>query len=1056
MSILLGVNEQTKSLLNEHFTSNDVLKASRLLEEGKDSISFKKGDPKRYFVVSGILHDDKTEESKISFRKEENKANLKSQCTCLSWSEDEHCPHSAALFIRFHLLNQEMGDLPDTRNHQMMDDKSVSVSEYGTVIDGPEKLRGRYLKSQATYFAYNYKLTTGENVNFPIPKKFEGKLILNLYPTYKFFLDKADFNIDEIPKELYTPRFSLEINDKNIKEISLFELIYFFDWTSGTSYHIPKELNDFLQVLRQNHFSLEINDYLNYAHELLKEEAIKIHIDDKSIEEFPEQLCRFQLNISNSQKKNYLNVQILSKDSENSVIPLVKQHRFFAFEHGLLNSFSKKNQAYEFLGHLYNYSLELPNKLNSLVRSSKQRDLWDKGLKLILEQGQLKNYLPSRERIYLSSNKEFLTIIFSLIKHFGEQSFRFSEINLESGSIEIDIRKSKVIEGVSGIFEDLGPLGVPIYYQDKIVSTWKSNIIFSRRKTDINWFGLDLELSPEDLQIIKKADLDETHVLTNHGLTLFTKEQRSLLKFMKKYVNYEGTSDDGDSKKEKKYKFELPFRRSRIFELFELKKLGIDGILTKEEEDFCERLMSLEEIPDYSIPSNYEGLLRPYQKTGYNWMRFLFENKFGACLADDMGLGKTLQSISFLESISGEIEKCLIVCPISILMNWQNEFEKFSNLSEQVQIYYGGDRELDPTKKFILTSYGVMKKEAHGLLGEIDFDVFVLDEVQNLKNVRSLGATAARNIKSKFRICLTGTPVENDLSEFYNIMDLAVPGIWGNADYLRTRSVKKSRLIARKSARPFILRRTKKEVLKDLPPKTENLVYLRFGESERENYLFNLTRIRKRINSVLSKRKYGEVLKGLLELRQLCLWQKGDELLSTKIKYLMKNLEQITQEGHKTLIFSQFTTYLDIIEQNIKEKNIPFSRIDGSYSLKKRNENIEKFQNGDNQVFLISLKAGGLGLNLTAASYIFLMDPWWNPAVENQAIDRAHRIGQKNSLNVFRLIMKDSIEEKVLKLQEMKKELFNELLNSGDSSEQYFTGKLSMKDFEMLLGDSNL
>lgn len=1051
MDILLGVNDITKTILRENFSSNDVMKASRLLEDGKDSISFKKGTPQRYFVVSGILHDDKTEESKISYRKDGSKDVIKSQCTCLSWSEDGHCPHTAALLIRFHLLNKETEGLPQTQNIQSFDDNSVTVAEYGTVIDGPEKLRGRYLKSQATYFAYNYKLTNNQVVNFPIPKKFEGTLVLNLFPTYKFFLNKADFNIDDIPKNLYTPRFSIIQNDKEIKEISLFELIYFFNWESGESFHIPKELNDFLQILRLNAFSLDIDDYINYSQSLRKDGSLKIRIDEKLIDDLPRELSRFQFKINESTRKNYLTISIQLVNESQEQIPLIKNHRFFAFENGLLNSFTKKNYAYEFLNSLYNSHLELPNKLQSTIRYSNYREIWDKTIQLLNNQPQLESFSASREKIHLCSNKEFLSIIFTIIKNFTEQSFRFSTVNLRTGSIEIDIRKSKVVEGISEVFEDLAPLNIPVYYSDKAVNTWKSNIVFSRRKSEIDWFEIDLELNPQDLDIIKKADLDEAHVFTKSGLTLFTKEQKSLLRFMKKYVKYEASDKGQEDSEDKKLKFELPFKRSRIFELFELRKLGIEGILTDEEQRFCERLMNLEKIPDYKLLPHYDNLLRPYQRDGYNWLSFLFENKFGACLADDMGLGKTLQTIAFLESVNTQIKSCLIVCPISILMNWQNEFEKFSHLKDDIQIYYGGDREFDNSKKYILTSYGVMKKEAHSKLKEKTFDIFVLDEVQNLKNVRSLGANAARQINSRFRICLTGTPVENDLSEFYNIMDLAVPGIWGNADYLKTKSVKKSRLIAKKSARPFILRRTKKEVLKDLPPKTENLVYLRFSEAERDNYIFNLSRIRKRINSVVAKQKYGEVLKGLLELRQMCLWQKSEELLSTKVKYLMKNIEQVTEEGHKALIFSQFTTYLDIIENKVKEKNISFSRIDGSFSLKKRSENIEKFQEGDNKVFLISLKAGGLGLNLTAASYIYLMDPWWNPAVENQAIDRAHRIGQKNSLNVYRLIMKDSIEEKVLKLQELKKELFNELLNSNEDGEQLFTGKLTMKDFEMLL-----
>jgi SNF2 family DNA or RNA helicase len=323
------------------------------------------------------------------------------------------------------------------------------------------------------------------------------------------------------------------------------------------------------------------------------------------------------------------------------------------------------------------------------------------------------------------------------------------------------------------------------------------------------------------------------------------------------------------------------------------------------------------------------------------------------------------------------------------------------------------------------------------------FDIIIFDEVQTLKNAKSIGAISARKLNGDFMICMTGTPVENDLAEFFNIMDIAVPGIWGDLKTLKTTDPK-GRATARKIAAPFILRRTKAQVLTDLPPKEENNVYLIFSEEEKQKYLSELVLIKKKIQEASSKKKYGEVLSGLLKLRQLCLWQNEQ---STKIDFLMENLEQILEEGHQVIIFSQFTTYLDIIESRFNKNHWKYSRVDGSQNIKKRQEQVDLFQDGKNRLFLISLKAAGVGLNLTAASYVFLMDPWWNPAVESQAIDRAHRIGQRNPLTVYRPIIKDSVEEKVLDLQETKRQLFNELLPDQD---MYFSGKLSMQDFEHL------
>jgi SNF2 family DNA or RNA helicase len=415
-----------------------------------------------------------------------------------------------------------------------------------------------------------------------------------------------------------------------------------------------------------------------------------------------------------------------------------------------------------------------------------------------------------------------------------------------------------------------------------------------------------------------------------------------------------------------------------------------------------------------------------------------------------MGLGKTLQTIMLLQSLVDEkkIKRAIIICPVSILYNWKNELEKFSDL--KWGIFYGEEREIPSDVQVLLTSYGLMKKESLGAFGTEEFDIIIFDEVQHLKNIRSLGANAARQLKGRFRVCLTGTPVENDLSEFYNIMDLCVPGVWGDMSLVRSSSKAKNRLLARRTVKPFILRRTKDQVLKELPEKIENHVFLDFSEGEREQYQNRLDLVLTQMVNPAYTKRYGEVLKSLLELRQMCLWQKqGPSLQSTKIDFLMENLEQLIEENHKVLVFSQFTTYLDLIQDKIRAQGWKYARIDGSQAIKKRGEQVEYFQNGDAQIFLISLKAGGFGLNLTAASYIFLMDPWWNPAVERQAIDRAHRIGQENKLTVYRPLMKNSVEEKVLTLQKAKQELFKDLMAEDD--DQYFSGKLTKDDFSMLL-----
>ncbi len=1022
------------------------MRAHRLVDESKVSISFKRTRPNQYFIVSGIIKDDQTAESKLTVRFNETGIEVITQCNCTQWTMSQHCAHTAALLLRYSHIESEVKSLPQFNRRPFLNDEGVHINEYGTIISSTKKLLNAPLSTRGSYLSLNYKLVDGSLKHFPLPQPFEGKIAIQLYPSHKLLLRESTFESEDVPKDLYLPRFKLIQDGNIIEEISLFENLYLFNWVTGDSYHLPDHIKSIIEKLRPYPFGLTIQDYLRLTAKSRNSDLIEISLDDIELSQIETSDSQAQVSITESARKNYFDLTFQFINQSNIVSPLPFELNALVFNNGLLDTFKKKVDAYNFLDSLVQSFRFDMNHLNKFTRSSSMRDYFNFIGENLLSFDNLEVLNHISKTLDNIPTHHIKTLLTALCDIYTPQCFRFSHYSLENNSLTIEIRKSILLEHVYKLHQILSAVGINIYYNDNKVGQWNSNVKFSRRKNDIDWFSLDLELGAHDLKIIEQADLDSSQVLTSEGLVLLSPEQKGILKLLKRYTHYEA-SEKIPGKKTKR--FTVPFHRSRIFELFELKKMGIDGALTDEEIAFCEKLLNLKGIPDYPLPTTLKGDLRPYQMTGYHWLRFLYENRFGACLADDMGLGKTIQSISFLESVYTDELKIMIVCPVSILMNWFEEFKKFSTLSDKISMYYGGEREYNPNANIIITSYGVMKRESSTTFKDQIFDILILDEVQNLKNVRSLGATSARRMNARFRVCLTGTPVENDLSEFYNIMDLSVPGIWGSQSFFKSSSIKKSRLIAKKMARPFILRRTKKEVLTDLPDKIENLVYLKFSDKERENYIYKLSQVRTKVESVVSKKRYGEVLKSLLELRQLCLWQKNPDLLSTKVKYLIKNLEQITAEGHQTLIFSQFTTYLDIIQSHIVEKGYKFSRIDGSYSLKKREENVKQFQSGENQIFLISLKAGGLGLNLTAASYIFIMDPWWNPAVESQAVDRAHRIGQEKAINVYRLIIKDSIEEKVLKLQRIKQELFDDLLSKKD--DQYFTGKLSMKDFEALL-----
>lgn len=1033
-------NNPIDSLIKDHFTDAIIFQAQKMVEQGRVSLSFTKGNPEGFFIVSGIVSENNTTyESKVSAKISENKFNT--QCSCHLWSEEQPCHHTASLLFKFSDLKQNTTAAPSSPLHyQMIGNEGVHVERYGTIVKDAPKLIGA--KMNSSFSSLQYTLKNRKVINFPPPSRWEGKLKVNLFPAKELEEYKDSLYIDE----KYSYRFSwLDEEGKETKEISLFDVLYLFNWETGVALDLQSEIRELNTKLKLTDLVADIQDYIRIFLPLHKEGRLDLYIEDQYWNDFETSDLDWRFSINTSTRKSFLNLELELFTPDLKKVPIPSPFMLFVSEGGWAGSFRTKNDSLSFFKTLIDDWEHETTIHRKHLHSASKKALMTEWINLLNSEIELHFFDPDLKKIFALNVSVFKKVFKSFMRNFSELSLKTSFYIKEERKILFQVPKSLLLEGVAGFYHDLTPLNIPIFYDQERIKTWKSGVTFERNRERLDWFQLDLIIDDHDLEIIKNAEVTDNFIISNKGLLLLSNEQKDLLRFMKRYTKFEGEKKPGPTKG--LTRFGLSLQRARIFELFELKRLGIDGALTPEEEDFCQKIMNMDRMPQYEVHERFKDLARPYQIDGYNWLRFLYEHKFGACLADDMGLGKTLQTIMLLQTLKPKLKKVLIVTPVSILFNWRNELEKFSDLSYSV--YYGDEREFKTDAQIILTSYGLMKKESLSTLSEVEYDIVIFDEVQHLKNVRSLGADAARQLKAKFRICLTGTPVENDLSEFYNIMDLAVPGVWGDLGIIRSQSKNKNRLLARKTVKPFILRRTKEQVLKDLPEKEENHVFLDFSKEERDFYNNKLNVVRAAMLASGGQKRYGEVLKSLLEMRQLCLWQKHPSLHSTKIDFLMENLEQLVSEGHKTLVFSQFTTYLDLIENKIREQGWKFARIDGSQALKKRSEQVEIFQNGDAQIFLISLKAGGFGLNLTAASYIFLMDPWWNPAVERQAIDRAHRIGQENKLTVYRPIIKDSIEEKVLILQKTKQELFRDLMAEDD--ENFFSGKLTMEDFQHLL-----
>ena len=487
----------------------------------------------------------------------------------------------------------------------------------------------------------------------------------------------------------------------------------------------------------------------------------------------------------------------------------------------------------------------------------------------------------------------------------------------------------------------------------------------------------------------------------------------------------------------------------------------LEGTQAQFDESFARHSSELANIQPVPMnpPDGFKAVLRPYQQVGLGWLHTMNRRGLGACLADDMGLGKTVQILSLLATRQAEgIEKpSLIVMPKSLLFNWQSEIQKFA--PDLTTLVYTGPSRQRMFKDFpyvdlVLTTYGTLRNDVT-TLAQTSFDYCILDESQAIKNADSSTAEACRAIRADYRIAMTGTPIENKLAELFSQLDFLNPGLLGKLAHDATTG--SSRLPedtfrkVRQAVRTFILRRTKQMVAKDLPPKTEQILWVELDEVHQAEYNALRDHYRKQLlDAPESGGSSMDTLAALLKLRQAAchpalVFQNREHDVSEKLEILGEELVQLTEQGHKALVFSQFTSLLKFVSDKLTSLAIPFVYLDGQ--TKDRQEVVRQFQEDESvKVFLISLKAGGVGLNLTAADYIFLLDPWWNPATEAQAIDRAYRIGQTKPVVAYKMITKNTIEEKVLQMQERKRRLADTYLK-----ETPVPAKLSQEDLRFLL-----
>ncbi len=578
-------------------------------------------------------------------------------------------------------------------------------------------------------------------------------------------------------------------------------------------------------------------------------------------------------------------------------------------------------------------------------------------------------------------------------------------------------------------------------------------------KTD--WFDMEIDVSFGDQKVslleIQKAIVKRTNFveLGDGTIGILPKE------WIEKYRKYFQMGQV------KKHNIEISnYQFSLIDELYE--DMTNAPTFLRELYEKKKRLANLRESKPIPLPKGIKATLRPYQNDGLNWLVFLHDNQLGGCLADDMGLGKTLQTITFLQYLKNqypdsEHKTSLIVAPTSLMFNWKAELEKFApKLS--VLTYTGANRgelksEIDK-HDIVLTTYGSVINDIREHQKHM-YHYVILDESQAIKNADSQRFKAVRLLKSWNRLVLTGTPIENNTFDLYSQFNFLNPGFFGSVKHFKAtfsdaidkeQDAETSQLLAKMIA-PFLLRRTKAQVATDLPPKTEAVIYCEMGVEQRKVYDYFKEHFREKLREQIEKEGVNNsqvyILQGLTKLRQICnsteLADKERDFgsYSTKLDELVRHLKEKVG-NHKVLVFSQFVGMLEIVKKRLDEEKIVYEYLDGQ--TRNRQEKVENFQNNsDIRVFLISLKAGGTGLNLTEADYVYLIDPWWNPAVENQAIDRCYRIGQNKSVMAYRMICKETIEEKIVKLQDRKRTVAADVIQIDNDKK-----KFNLKDVEHL------
>lgn len=668
-----------------------------------------------------------------------------------------------------------------------------------------------------------------------------------------------------------------------------------------------------------------------------------------------------------------------------------------------------------------------------------------------IEDGESKKLLLRKKDVEMA----FIDYIKSMHPHFKQQTFLphftlpFDEVMRNSWFL--DFSKEMIAEGIKMI----GVNELKRFKYNSATPNWNMKVT-----SGIDWFDVKVTASWDD-QVISFKDIRKA-IMNKQNFVVLGDGSFGMLpdEWITKYSSlFKFGVDEKDGVKVSKKQFNI------VELLFD--QIDNEEVIA-EIEDKKRKLLHIEDLTTVPVPSEIKAQLRPYQETGYQWMQVLDSISWGGCLADDMGLGKTLQTITFLSYLKNKYNNptSLIICPTSLIYNWESELNKFAP-ELKYHIFYGMGRSFskDHFNDFdiIISSYGIVRNDIESLV-KFKWEYVILDESQAIKNPDAISTKAVQLLAARNKFILSGTPLQNNTYDIYAQFNFLNPGLLGGREFFRQEFAnpidkngdKDASMMLRRLIKPFMLRRTKGEVATDLPEKTETILWCQMDKNQKTLYDeykdYYRHALMQKIETDGMAKAGVYILEGLLRLRQICddprLVKDKDTkpFKGIKIKELVREIQE-NMGNHKMLVFSQFTEMLSLIREEMDENKIKYCYLDGGTPAASRQDQVELFQNDASiNVFLISLKAGGVGLNLTEADYVYIVDPWWNPAVEQQAIDRTHRIGQKNKIFAYKMICKDTVEEKIITLQQKKLSISKEIIQEDTA----FFKSLSKDDISFL------